>query len=146
MIFRVSALAVAAALCVAAPARAAAELKSGEEHVDYAGVPIPIVVNGRLVNYVFVVLRLVPQPGADPTRIKEREPFVRDYLVRLAHKQPFVVPQDLTRVDSRRLLSAVAAQAPRLIGPRLVRSVGIASATPQRRSGLPSFVPPAIVP
>lgn len=125
------------------PASATEEKGKGgaEQHVDLAGVPFPIVVNGRLTNYVFVVLRLTPQPGSDATKIKAREPFLRDYLVRLGHKQPFVVAGDMTRIDDRRLLSAAAAEMPRLIGPKLVRTVGIASQTPQRRSGL-STLPP----
>lgn len=125
------------------PLAAAEEKGKGEaeQHVDLAGVPFPIVVNGRLTNYVFVVLRLTPQPGVDSTKIKAREPFLRDYLVRLGHKQPFVRPDDATRVDEGRLLAAAAAAMPRLIGPKLVRTVGIASQTPQRRSGL-STLPP----
>lgn len=131
------ALAVLASGLITSPALASAEGKGGGDPlVEYAGVPMPIIVGGRLVNYVFIVLKLTPLPGADPTRIKEREPFVRDFLVRLAHKQPLNAPGDATRVDERRISSIVQAEAPRLIGPRLVRSVGIARQTPQRRSGL----------
>ncbi len=132
-----------ALMAMSPPAHAAAEKGKGEaeQHVDLAGVPFPIVVDGRLTNYVFVVLRLTPQPGADATKIKAREPFLRDYLVRLGHKQPFVRPGDATRVDEARLLAAAAEAMPRLIGPKLVRTVGIASQTPQRRSGL-STLPP----
>lgn len=145
------AVALSAALGVlsasAAPARAAEEGKGAPQHVDYAAVPLPIVQDGRLVNYVFVVLRLTPQPGADPTKLKEREPYVVDRLVRVGHKQPFVRPGDLTHVDERRLLALVAAEAPRLIGPRLVAKVEIASETPQHRTGLPRPAPArAIVP
>ena len=124
------------------PAQAAKEVKGeAEQHVDLAGVPFPIVVNGRLTNYVFVVLRLTPQPGADMTRIKAREAYLRDYLVRAGHKQPFVRAGDMTRVDDARLLAVAAAAMPGMIGPRLVKRVAIASQAPQRRSGL-STLPP----
>lgn len=132
-----------------APAHAAEDKgkAEAEQHIDLAGVPFPIIVAGRLTNYVFVVLRLTPQPGADATKIRAREPYLRDYLLRLGHKQPFVILADPTRVDDRRLLAAAAAEMPRLVGPRLVRTVAIASQTPQRRSGLSTLQPiRAIVP
>ena len=106
--------------------------------VDYAALPIPIILGGRLVNYVFVVLRLTASPGVDPTLLKEREPYVRDRLLRVAHSQPFTRPDDLTRVDARRITGLVSAEADRLLGPRLLGRVEVASETPQRRTGLPT--------
>ena len=43
---------------------------------------MPIVVDGQLVNYVFVYVRINLKSGADVTKMREKEPFFRDALVR----------------------------------------------------------------
>jgi len=60
---------------------------------------MPIVVDGRLVNYVFVYVRVNLKSGSDVIKIRGKEPFFRDALVRDAHKTPFVLANDWQKVD-----------------------------------------------
>lgn len=141
-----AALTLALALALGTPAWAAGEGGAPTtQKVEFGSLPLPMIIDGRLVNYVFVVLRLTMRPGADATRVKQREPYVRDSLLRVAHAQPFVVAGDATRIDERRLVALVSAEADRLIGRGLVAKVEVASRTPQHRTGLGSPPPPRTI-
>ena len=132
-----SSLAFALPLTLAAGAAHAQERPAGQ-YVDLAPAPLPIVVNGRLVNYVFVYMRINLAPGADLPRWRDKEPYFRDALVRLAHRTPFTWPGDFTRIDQARLKAALFQAAVAITGPGVVTSVEILpGGGPMRRTGLP---------
>src|SRR5947208_3181976 len=89
----------ASLLILADAAQAAEKPKAVGQYVDLQPVAMPIVVDGQLVNYVFVYVRISLQSDADVTRIREKEPFFRDALVRDGHRTPFVVPGNWEKVD-----------------------------------------------
>jgi hypothetical protein len=118
------------ALCLlaAAPAWAAEEKEEGGgQAVSLSPVALPIVVDGRVVNYVFVTVRLELAPLANSTRLREREPFFRDALVRAAHRTPFTLPSDLTKVDEAKLKAILLREAQAIAGAGAVRSVTLVS-------------------
>jgi hypothetical protein len=131
---------VGATLIAAAPAAAA-------EHGDKAPPPppfldllpvgMPIVVDGELVNYVFVNVRLNLAPGADMVRCRAKEPYFRDALVRAGHAQPFVVPGDNDKIDAARLSAVLMRAAPGIAGPGVVRSVVVTKQVPMRLARSP---------
>ena len=131
-------LALTAAAVAAAPfaAQAAEEKdkKSKEvgQYVELQPVAIPIVADGRLVNYVFVYVRVNLKASADVTKLRDKEPMFRDALVRDAHKTPFVLPNDWQKVDEAKLSAALTRDAG-VIAPGAVTSVTITQQTPQRR-------------
>jgi hypothetical protein len=57
--------------------------------------------------------------------------------VRAAHRTPFTVPTDFTRLDEPALKRALQAEAVRIAGPRAIAGVQIVSQKPQRVRGLP---------
>ena len=115
-----------------------AQTKGGGQYVDLSPVPLPIVVNGRLLNYVFVYMRINLAPAADTPHWRDKEPYFRDALVRLAHRTPFTVPTDFTRIDQARLKAALFQAAVGITGPGVVTSVEILpGGGPMRRMGLP---------
>ena len=58
-----------------------------------------VVVNGQLVNYIFVNVRVNLTSRADVTKLREaKEPFFRDALVRDAHR----ARRSWSRATSRR--------------------------------------------
>ena len=120
------------------PARAAKEAaKPAEAYVDFQTIGLPAVVHGRLVNYIFVQLRLHVAPGVDASKIQQGEPVIRDALVHAAARAPLNPPEDGVRLDDGRLRSEVMGFARARFGPGKVVSVGIQSETPQRRTGVP---------
>ncbi|MFZ5669902.1 MAG: hypothetical protein ACOY4K_10445 [Pseudomonadota bacterium] len=137
-----------AALPIALAASAAHASGGGEgpkeaagQYVDLAPVALPIVVGGRLVNYVFIQLRINLSRSADATRLREKEPWFRDALVRAAHRAPFTKATDYTVVDEARLKAVMMREAAAIVGARNIASITVISQTPKQRTGLPR--PPA---
>src|SRR5690606_8733988 len=75
-----------------APARSGGRL-------DISGLGLPVIASGRLRNYVFVGLRLHLGASATPETLRPKEPYLRDALVRAAHRTPFLLEDDWTRLD-----------------------------------------------
>jgi hypothetical protein len=131
-------------LLLAAGAQAGEDKKPKEvgQYVDLQPVAMPIVVDGQLVNYVYVYVRVNLKDGVDPTRIRDKEPFFRDALVRNAHRTPFIVPGDWQRIDERKLDAAMARDAAAITGPGIVASVVVTSQSPQKPAMPPRATKP----
>lgn len=111
--------------------------ESGGQYVDLSPVALPIVLNGRLINYVFVQVRINLAKGADAPKIREKEPWFRDALVRAGHRTPFTKATDYTVVDEARLKAALMREAALIVPARTIASVTLVSQTPKQRSRLP---------
>ena len=135
-------LAAVFVLLLAGPA-AASEPKKKEgagavgQHVDLAPVGLPIIVDGRLVNYVFVYVRINLTMGASAARWREKEPYFRDSLVRAAHRTPFTLPADLQKIDTDKLTAFVYRDVVAATGPGVVKSVVVNSQAPRWRARTP---------
>lgn len=131
---RRSLLTAAAVLGLAPPAHAGGEEEAAS--VSIAGVGLPVIAGGRLRNYVFVTLRLHLARGADAAAIRNKDAFFRDALVRAAHRTPFTVADDWTRLDARTMASTLMQASTRIAGARQVSRVEIVSQSPRRRTGI----------
>lgn len=114
-----------------APAAAAASL-------SIPGLGLPVIEGGRLRNYVFVSLRLELGAGKTVEQMRPKEAFFRDALVRAAHKTPFTLPGDWTRLDERALSAALVSAANTISGRGSVRRVEVIAQNPRRRTGMPT--------
>jgi flagellar basal body-associated protein FliL len=138
----VAPLVLATAFLGAAPAAIAAEAKKGGkvdvgQYVELQPVGLPIVVKNQLVNYVFVYVRINLTSGANVARLREKEPYFRDALVRAAHRTPFTLPSDLSKIDADKLTATLAREAAGIAGPGQIASVVVTSQAPRRRVGSP---------
>jgi hypothetical protein len=129
-------LALVAAPTAAFAAGGGKSAKPAASHVDLALVGLPIVVDGRAVNYVFLSVRLHVGGGQDVLKLAAQEPYYRDALIRAAHRQPFVKADDWTVVDEARLKAVLLAEARRISGPKAFSRVEIKQQTPRRRAGM----------
>jgi hypothetical protein len=121
----------------AGPASAETKPAAGQ-YVDLSPVAMPIVVDGRLLNYVFVYIRINLTPPADAIRLRDKEPYFRDALVRMGHRTPFILRTDYTKLDEARLKAAFLPAAAAIAGPGMVASIEILpGGGPMRRVGLP---------
>ena len=107
------------------------------QYVDLQPVGLPVNVDGLLVNYVFVNVRLNLAPGADTSRWRAKEPFFRDALVRAGHQTPFNAPGDYDKIDVARLVASVMRDAQAIAGPGVVRSVTVVRQVPRSRGRRP---------
>jgi len=138
----------AATLLIAGSAHAAEEKKKeGKadvgQYVDLQPVGLPIVSNGQLVNYVFVYVRINLTTGANAAKLREKEPYFRDALVRAGHRTPFTLPSDLSKIDTAKLTAALNRDITAIVGPGQVLSVVVTSQAPRRRISQPKPAPAA---
>ena len=117
-------------------AAASSDAPAAPASLSIAGLGLPVIDGGRLRNYVFVALRLELGAGKTMELIKPKEAFFRDALVRAAHRTPFTVPGDWTRLDERALSAALVSASAAISGRGSIRRVEIVSQTPRRRTGM----------
>lgn len=117
------------------------EKKGEERYVNLLPVALPIAVSGKLVNYVFCSLRVNLTAAADPAKMRIKEPWFRDAIVRAGHRTPFTLATDYTRIDEGRLKAALLREAGAIVGAKNVASVSLMRQDPKQRNGLPR--PPA---
>ena len=118
---------------VATPAWAAEDSGKPDlgQFVRLSPVALPIVVDGRLANYIFITVKILLTPQANATALQDKEPYFRDALVRAAHRSPFVLRNDYNRVDEAKLKSTLYRDAVAIAGPGKILSVVIVEQTPQ---------------
>ncbi|MEW5684288.1 MAG: hypothetical protein AB1942_05175 [Pseudomonadota bacterium] len=128
--------------CLASPVLAADKKKEGEkgdvgQYVDLQPVGLPIMHERRLVNYIFVYVRINLTSRADVSKLREKEPFFRDALVRAGHRTPFTDPKDLTKINAPMLSAALTRDGAAIAGPGQILSVVVTQQAPRRRFGMP---------
>ena len=85
----------------------------------------------------FVTVRLELAPSANISKLREKEPYFRDALVRAGHRTPFTLPTDISKIDTVKLVAALTREANTIAGPGQIRSVVVTSQAPRRRMSLP---------
>ncbi|HKR89212.1 MAG TPA: hypothetical protein VJS38_13660 [Phenylobacterium sp.] len=128
-------------LSLAASPAVAAEEKAGAkqvgQYVDLQPVALPVVIDGQLVNYVFVSVRLNLASGADTSRWRAMEPYFRDALVRAGATTPFTLGREYDKIDIAKMTTSLMKSAAQIAGPNVVRSVTVTSQVPSRRARPP---------
>ncbi len=128
-------------LALAAPARAeehgSKPPPGSDRNLGLSAIGAPIVWQGKVVNYVLLTARLKLAPGQELEKLRLKEPYYRDALVRAAHRTPFVDPHDLTRVDERALSAALLREGRRIAGPKAFVGAEVVTQQARQRVGLP---------
>ena len=101
--------------------------------IKLQAITIPIIVNGRIVNYVFVSMTLKLTSGTDIAMFEGKEPALRDAIIRAAYKTPFVRPDTWKEVDGPKLTRFVLEQANLLTGKGKFASVEITKQIPRQQ-------------
>lgn len=138
------ALIASAMLVVAGPALAnSPKKKEGEAAapdpiVKLQPIAIPIVVDGKLLNYVFVNLSLKLAAAVPVTVMEGQEPLLRDAIVKAAHRTPFTAPDTYNEIDAGKLKLVVMREAAALLGKGKVASVEITKQIARKQIPHPS--------
>jgi hypothetical protein len=127
-------------LHVLAPATAEAKEEKPAEgptaadlRLNLSGVGLPVLQDGRVVNYVFVRLRINLNPGISRPDIEAGEPFVRERMLKAAYRSPLNSGTDLMALDVQKLEAQTLSAARAVYGATRVRSVEIGDQKPQKR-------------
>lgn len=128
-------LAVAsAALSGSALASPSAETPAEPASFNLTGVGLPIIVGGRVCNYVFAELKLYLGEGQTLDAVRAKEPYLRDALVRAGHRTPFVLADDWNQLDAAALSASLIRSADSLIGKGAIARVEVVSQAARRRT------------
>lgn len=130
---------IAGSLALAGAASPAAAGPTGQAPppaLNISGVGLPVIDGGRIRNYVFVSLRLHLGAGKTPQQMRAKEPWFRDALVKAAHRTPFLVPGDWTRLDGEALQRSLLAACTQIAGRGAITRVEIIAQAPRRRTGV----------
>jgi hypothetical protein len=134
-------IAAAAVTAAAGPALASGPTGGGGSEapmLNLLSVGLPVIVDGRVRNYVFTSIRLHVAPDNDLAPLRLKEPYFRDALVKAAHRSPFTVPGDNGRLDAAAIGRALSAAAASLVGRGVITRVEVVSQQPRRRTRPPA--------
>jgi len=136
--FLAAILALAATHAWAAEDQPAPDL---DRAVTLSPVAMPIVVDGKVINYIFVTARVLLTARADQFALRDKEPFFRDALVRAAYRTPFMLNGDFNKIDEAKLKAALFRDATAIAGPGNVSGVVVVSQTAQHFIRQPQAAP-----
>lgn len=125
------------------PVLAAGKAPPTAQTLALEAVALPIIVNGQLINYVFCSIQLDLAANADGAKVRDKEQYFRDDLVRAGHRTPFTRLDDYTRVDEAKVRAEVLRFAAQTVGPGVVKAVVITKQTSQKLKTLPPVQKPA---
>jgi hypothetical protein len=100
--------------------------KAAAQTIALEAVALPIIVDGQLLNYVFCSIKLDLYPDADGAKVRAKEEYFRDDLVRAGHRTPFVLKNDYSHIDEAKVRAEIMRVAPTLVGPHVIRAATVA--------------------
>jgi hypothetical protein len=106
--------------------------KAGNPSVQLGAVAIPVMVDGRLANYLFLNIRINLSLTANEAKLREQEPYFRDALVRMASKVSFGQTGKDYLLDEPRFKQVMTAEWARITGPGVIKSIDVLSQSPKR--------------
>ena len=130
------------ALSLAAPAFASEKPKEGEgdgpigQYIDLTPMALPVIDKGIVKNYIYLRVRVNLIQGIDASKARDKEPYIRDALIRAGHRTPFTRSDSYIKLDEAKLAAAVTRETALILGPRKVMSVTVTSQDPQRVSNV----------
>ena len=131
------ALALLGSAALGPAARGAEEPPKSAPTVAMEAVALPIIVDGQLINYVFCSIRLDLAANADGSKVRAKEQFFRDDLVRAGHRTPYTRLDDYTHIDEAKVRAEIMRFAPTVVGPGVVRTITITRQVSLRMLTLP---------
>ena len=70
--------------------------------VELGGLVFPVFTkNGKLKGYLFANARMLVAPGKDPWKYREQAHFIRDAVIRTAHRTSFNAEGDFNKLDEQ---------------------------------------------
>ncbi|WP_312147612.1 hypothetical protein [Brevundimonas sp.] len=132
----ITAGAVLTASAVAGAARASEKAAPAAAVLNLPGMGLPVITDGRVRNYVFIVLKLHLGAGHTVEAVRAKEAHLRDALIRAGHRTPFVLPDTWVALDTTALSASLIRSATTLIGRGAVTRVEVVSQSPRRRTGM----------
>jgi hypothetical protein len=100
--------------------------------LDLSGVGLPVLKDGRVMNFVFVRARIYLNPGLARAEVDAQEPFIREALLRSAYRSPLNPPNDFMSLDPKVFEAVLLRDARSVLGAKIVSSVRLRSQKAQK--------------
>jgi hypothetical protein len=126
------------ALANGPPKKKEGEAAEPDPTIKLQPIAIPIIVDGKLPNYIFVNMTLKMGAAVPVTVMEGQEPLLRDAVVKAAHRTPFTASDTYVEVDAVKLKSVVMREAATLVGKGKVASVEITKQIARKQIPHPS--------
>jgi hypothetical protein len=104
--------------------------------MDAPYLAVPVVRGGRLVNYLFVSIRIEIASGVDLWQTREKAHYLRDALVRASHANDLADPNDNNLLNEARAVEVYRAAAVQALGERAIAGVSIVASYSSQGSGI----------
>jgi hypothetical protein len=106
--------------------------ESADKTVSMRAVGLPVIVDNRIRNYVFVNLKLHLAAEPKVEDIQNKEAFFRDALVRTGHGAPFTLADDWNTLSENKINAAMLAIAG-VVVPHAILKAEVTHQIPRRR-------------
>jgi hypothetical protein len=130
--------AVLSLLATAASANGGGEGGAKEEvssDLEILNIPLPVQRGGKLVNYLYISTDLKPAPKRDIWKMRESTHFLRENIILAGHRADFSDPANPEKLDMKRAIAMVQAEAAKVYGPGAFVKVDITTVD-SKRSGI----------
>ena len=107
---------------------------AGDPSVQLAPITIPVIVNGQVINYLFLSIRVNLTAKADESKLRDQEPYFRDALIRTAYKTSFAQAAHADQLDTPRFKAAMMVVFARIAGAGMVKSIDVLSQGSRHRN------------
>lgn len=98
---------------------------ASERQMVSPNVVTPVVRDGKLVNYLFVTVRVDLSPKANVMKVRDRAHFLRDALLKAAHRNALGDPAREDKLNTPAAVAAFKIAAQQALGAANVKSVSI---------------------
>lgn len=102
--------------------------------LDVNNLVVPVVRDGKLVNYIFLTIRVDLGEG-DVWQLRSKNHFVRDAMLRAAHKTDLAHPARDDQANTTLATQVLMAAAKQVLGPQAVKSLAVVSVSSLRKIG-----------
>jgi hypothetical protein len=106
--------------------------KAGDPSVQLGSVAIPVMVDGRVANYLFLSIRINLNATANEAKLRQQEPYFRDALVRTASKISFGQPGKDYLLDEPRFKQVMMGEWSQIAGAKAIKSIDVLAQNPKR--------------
>ncbi|MDV6329283.1 hypothetical protein [Asticcacaulis sp. 201] len=129
-------LVIGCALALPAQASGGGEGKEGKAasapSVQLGAIGIPVTVDGKVVNYIFLSIKINLSPKANEAKMRDMEPYFRDALVRVSSRVSFAQTKRDDLLDEARFKQVMTPEWSKITGAGMITSIDIVSQSPKR--------------
>jgi hypothetical protein len=102
-----------------------AKEESADRQMVAPNVVTPVVRDGKLVNYLFVTIRVDFAKKASASKLRDRAHFLRDALLKASHAHALGDAADETKLNTAAAMAAFGPAVKKVLGAENVASIHI---------------------